>query len=712
MFLCKNSAQETANFATDNNTSSIYRSKRVVLDNKRYMTEQELANVIWDIKEIIRNLYDDAEVEDVILPFTLLRRLDCVLDEHRDAIMKEMNAIKDKPVLMQDIKLKSLLKQHKLTFFNKSGLSLERLLGAPGQIGASFQTYLDGFTDNVKDILANFVHTDTSSETLDLSPIYSRLDRHDKLFSVIQLFVQRADLHPNVVSNAMMGTVFEIVIRRSKESSNTKAGQFYTPREIVRLLVSLTMCGKESELYEPGRAFSIYDPCCGTGGMLTAGREYLQEISGRKDLKVYLYGQELNEKTYAICKSDLLMKGEDQNLDRQLFRGDTLGDDKLEGSTFNFMLANPPFGVDWGKDERVKKRVQDDNCPGGRFEAGLPSSNDGSLLFLQHMISKMDNQRGSRIGIVLNGSPLFNGEAGSGWSNIRKMLLDRNLLDCIVALPKNLFYGTDITTYLWILDNKRPAERLNKVLFINAAHAEYTKLLQKNLGKKRFEISEDGARDILTMYREYTDAIRDIVYEKTGEVEHLQVARLLDYDDFRYTTVATRRPLRLWYENIVEKYTTLCENEDFDANAKKNAILKTVSNIDGIDEKRSDCEFFAYLKAQKIKYTAAELKLLRTMFGTISEDAPEVHEKPLDVKSDFVADTNLNDTEKIPQKRDIDEYFAQEVLPYAPDAWMDRTKDKLGVEFPFTRIFYKYRPLRSADAILAELKSLDDSINI
>lgn len=546
------------------------------------MTEQELANVIWDIKEIIRNLYDDAEVEDVILPFTLLRRLDCVLDEHRDAIMKEMNAIKDKPALMQDIKLKSLLKQHKLTFFNKSGLSLERLLGAPDQIGASFQAYLDGFTDNVKDILANFVHTDTLSETLDLSPIYSRLERHDKLYSIIQLFVKRADLHPNVVSNSMMGTVFEIVVRRSKESSNTKAGQFYTPREIVRLLVSLTMCGKESELYEPGRAFSIYDPCCGTGGMLTAGREYLQELSGRKDLKVYLYGQELNEKTYAICKSDLLMKGEDQNLDRQLFRGDTLGDDKLEGSTFNFMLANPPFGMDWGKDERVKKRVMDDNCPGGRFEAGLPSSKDGSLLFLQHMISKMDNQKGSRIGIVLNGSPLFNGEAGSGWSNIRKMLLDRNLLDCIVALPKNLFYGTDITTYLWIIDNKRPVERLNKVLFINASHTEYTKLLQKNLGKKRFEISEDGAKDILTMYREYTDAIRDIVYDKTGEVEQLQVARLLDYDDFRYTTVATRRPLRLWYENITEKYAALCEEENFDANAKKNAILKTVSETENI----------------------------------------------------------------------------------------------------------------------------------
>lgn len=676
------------------------------------MTEQELANVIWDIKEIIRNLYDDAEVEDVILPFTLLRRLDCVLDEHRDDIMKEMEAIKDMPAIMQNIKLKSLLKQHNLTFFNNSGLSLERLLGAPNQIGSAFQTYLDGFTDNVKDILANFVHTDTDSETLDLSPIYSRLERHDKLFSVIQLFVQRADLHPNKVSNAMMGTVFEIVIRRSKESSNTKAGQFYTPREIVRLLVSLTMCGKESELYGVGRAFSIYDPCCGTGGMLTAGREYLQEVSGRKDLKVYLYGQELNEKTYAICKSDLLMKGEDQNLDQQLFRGDTLGEDKLEGKTFNFMLANPPFGVDWGKDEKVKKRVQDDNCPGGRFEAGLPSSNDGSLLFLQHMIAKMDTQQGSRIGIVLNGSPLFNGDAGSGWSNIRKMLLDRNLLDCIVALPKNLFYGTDITTYLWILDNKRPASRKDKVLFINAAHAEYTKLLQKNLGKKRYEISPNGASDILAIYREYVDAFRDIVYEKTGKIERLQVAKLLDYDDFRYTTVATRRPLRYWFENITEKYIALCENEAFDADSKKNAILKIVSEVEGIDDKRSDSDFFAFLKSKKVKYTATELKLLRSMFGVIDEEAPEVHEKPLDINSDCVADTNLNDTEKIPQKQDIDEYFEHEVLPYTPDAWMDRSKDKLGVEFPFTRIFYKYRPLRTAEAIMAELNNLDDSINL
>ncbi|MDE7026022.1 MAG: type I restriction-modification system subunit M, partial [Paramuribaculum sp.] len=365
------------------------------------MTEQELANVIWDIKEIIRNLYDDAEVEDVILPFTLLRRLDCVLDSHRDEIMTE---VKKYPENVRQHILKSQMQKHGLSFFNTSGLSMERMLGVPEQIGQSFATYIEGFSDNVKDILANFVHTDTKTNEVDLSAIYTRLDRHDKLFSIVQLFVQRTDLHPDKVSNEMMGRMFEIVIRRSKEASNTKAGQFYTPREIVRLLAALTISGREEELHIPGQAFSIYDPCCGTGGMLTVGKEYLQEKSGNPNLQVFLYGQEKNEKTYAICKADLLMKGDGKDLDRRLFVGDTLANDRLVGSTFRFMLANPPFGMDWGKDENVKKKILEEECVGGRFWAGTPDVSDGSLLFLQHMISKMDKERGSRIGIVLNGS--------------------------------------------------------------------------------------------------------------------------------------------------------------------------------------------------------------------------------------------------------------------------------------------------------------------
>lgn len=671
------------------------------------MTEQELANVIWDIKEIIRNLYDDTEVEDVILPFTLLRRLDCVLEDKYDAILEELNQYDEN---IRKYKLQALLKKNHLTFFNTSGLSLRKLLNTPDQIGDSFKTYIEGFTDNVKDILGNFVHEDGESDEVDLSRIYSRLDRGNKLFSVIQQFVENADLHPDRVSNAMMGTVFEIIIRRSKESTNTKAGQFYTPREIVRLLVSLTMCGKEDELFVPGRMFTIYDPCCGTGGMLTVGREHLQEMAGNPKLKVLLYGQELSQKTYAICKADLLMKGDDQNLDEQLFQGDTLANDKLFGKKFNFMLANPPFGMDWGKDEHVKKAVMDDNCPGGRFEVGLPSTSDGSLLFLQHMISKMDDKSGSRIGIVLNGSPLFNGDAGTGWSNIRKMLLDRNLLDAIVALPKNLFYGTDITTYLWILDNKRPEEKRGKVLFINAAHKEYTNLLPKNLGKKRFEISDNGADDILSIYRAYQPCSRDIVYEKTGQTEHVEVARLLDYDDFLYTNVQVRRPLRLWFEDITDKYQALLNSEDFNPDDKKNLILKDVEALDDIDEKRSDHDFFTFLKAKKVKTTKAQKTLLRNLFGAVSEDAPIVHADPIKNEGDKVIDSNLNDTEKIPMKQDVDAYFDKEVLPFAPDAWMERDKDKVGCEFPFTRLFYKYRPLRSSDDILSELMSLDKEL--
>ena len=672
------------------------------------MTEQELANVIWDIKEVIRNYYDDSEVEDVILPFTLLRRLDCVLEDKYETILNTLN---DTPEEMRKYKLQSLMRQNGLTFFNMSGLSLKKLLNSPDQIGDAFKTYIEGFTSNVKDILANFVHEDGDSGIVDLSKIYARLERGNKLFAVVLQFVEKADLHPDRVSNAMMGTIFEIVIRRSKESTNTKAGQFYTPREIVKLLVALTMSGKEEELFVPGRAFTIYDPCCGTGGMLTVGREHLQEMAQNKHLQVFLYGQELSQKTYAICKADLLMKGDDQNLDQQLFQGDTLADDKLFGKHFNFMLANPPFGVDWGKDTKVKSIVMQDNRPGGRFEAGLPSTSDGSLLFLQHMIAKMDSEAGSRIGIVLNGSPLFNGDAGTGWSNIRKMLLDRNLLDAIIALPKNLFYGTDITTYLWILDNKRPAERYRKVLFVDAAHSEFTTLLQKNLGKKRFEISEEGTHDIISIYKAYGPCCRDIVYDKTGETEHLEVAKLMDYDDFLYTNVAVRRPLRLWFSNIRATYEALCSNDDFKADDKKNLILQEVAAIDGVGEQRSDHEFFVFLKENHVKTTKAQKKQLRDVFGRVAEDAPEVFDDPIKNSGELVADTNLNDTEKIPMKEDIDDYFRREVLPFAPDAWMERDKDKVGCEFPFTRLFYKYRPLRSSEEILSELAALDSALN-
>lgn len=653
------------------------------------MTEQELAGMIWNIKEIIRGVYDDTEVENVILPFTLLRRLDCVLQDRYEELYEQYRAFPDEK---KDIMLQALMRRNGLTFFNTSGLSLNKLLAQPKMLSDNFKAYLDGFTKNVRDILLAFTQED--GENGDITRIYSRLDRNDLLFQVTESFVNNADLHPDKVDNAMMGTIFEIIIRKSKETTNTKAGQFYTPREVVRLLVSLVMHGREAEVNTVGKHFQIYDPCCGTGGMLTEGKRYLQSMTDRKDMKVFLFGQELNEKTYAICKSDLLIKG-DLDKDRNIALGDTLANDQFPGEHFGYMLANPPFGVDWKK---IEAKVKEDAAKSdGRFSVGLPSTSDGSLLFLLHMISKMD-PKGSRIGIVLNGSPLFNGGAGSGWSEIRKMLMDRDLLDAIVALPKNLFYGTDISTYLWILDNNKPEERRGKVLMVDTTHPRYAKLLQRSLGKKRYEIPEDAIDEILGIYGDFKDST-------LPDNEEVKVARLMDVEDFLYTTVTIYRPLRLFYSDIVKKATEA-------ANAPKvkkadKELLEKIAAMDWPEKKLTDVEVFEELKRiLPKKPTQAIVKLVRTL-GTTDPDAPIVWVNPGDDKGQWVIDPTLTDTETIPMKEDIDEYIKREVLPFVPDAWRDPSKDKVGCEFPLTRLFYRYTPLRDTSEILADLMALE-----
>lgn len=653
------------------------------------MTEQELAGMIWNIKEIIRGVYDDTEVENVILPFTLLRRLDCVLQDKYDELYQQY---RDFPDEKKEVMLMALMRRNGLTFFNTSGLSLNKLLAQPKMLADNFKAYLDGFTQNVRNILLAFTQED--GENGDISRIYSRLDRNDLLFQVTESFVNNADLHPDRVDNAMMGTIFEIIIRKSKETTNTKAGQFYTPREVVHLLVSLVMHGREAEVNTLGKHFQIYDPCCGTGGMLTEGKRYLQSMTDRTDMKVYLFGQELNEKTYAICKSDLLIKG-DLDKDRNIALGDTLANDQFPGEHFGYMLANPPFGVDWKK---IEGKVKEDAAKSdGRFSVGLPSTSDGSLLFLLHMISKMD-PNGSRIGIVLNGSPLFNGAAGSGWSEIRKMLMDRDLLDAIIALPKNLFYGTDISTYLWILDNNKPAERKGKVLMVDATHPRYARLLQRSLGKKRYEIPDEAIDEIVGIYGDFTDAT-------LPDREDIKVARLMDVKDFLYTTVTIYRPLRLIYSDIAKKATEVVKGEKV-----KKADKETLEHFAAItfpEEKINDEEMFAIMREHfGKKLTQGFVKLVRTL-GTTDPDAPAVWATPGKPESGFVIDPALTDTETIPMKENIDEYIAREVLPFVPDAWRDPSKDKVGCEFPLTRLFYRYTPLRDSSEILADLMGLE-----
>jgi type I restriction enzyme M protein len=441
--------------------------------------------------------------------------------------------------------------------------------------------------------------------------------------------------------------------------------------------------------------------------MLTVAKEYLESITDRTDMRVYLYGQEKNEKTYAICKSDiLLMSDAAVNRDDQIAVGNTLTDDKFVGKTFNYMLANPPFGVKWKMFETtIKEEAERAN---GRFSAGLPSTSDGSLLFLQHMISKMDGS-GSRIGIVLNGSPLFNGDADSGWSNIRKMLLDRDILDAIVAIPKNLFYSTDIQTYLWILDNNKPKSHRGKVLLIDGYQEPYQALLQTNLGKKRYEISEQGAHDILNLYRNYTSAQITVIDKETGKEKIVEAAKLLDNEDFLYTKVTVERPLRLVFENVGDKILDAISQKSI----KKDDIpfFAQVAAIKGINATRNDADFFEFLNKEFKKINKGNVKKLRS-FAITREDAPEVYDVPGKASSGKIPDSALRDSESIPFKTDVDEYFNEEVLRFVPDAWMDRSKDKIGCEFPFTKLFYVYKPLRERSKILKDLFDLDKELEV
>ncbi len=651
------------------------------------MTAQELAQVIWNIKEIIRDDYQDKDVDQVILPFTLLRRLDCVFEGHEAELEAAMSLLSMEQYEQHLPKI--FKKRSGLAFYNTSGLSLKKMLANPVAIGDNFATYLKGFSPNIKDILYNF----TGGVEKGLSPIYATLDRKGLLYQVTQRFVQDADLSPDQVDNHMMGTVFETVIRYTKETTAATAGQYYTPREVVRLLVGLVMTGQEDKIYTEGQNFSVYDPCCGTGGMLTVAKEYLTSKTNRP-MKISLYGQELNEQTYAICKSDILMKGDDASLIKQ---GNTLNDDKYSTDTFNVMIANPPFGMDWKKAESfIRKEAE---TPGSRFAPGLPSTSDGSLLFLLHMIHKMDSN-GARIGIVLNGSPLFNGGAGSGWSDIRRYILDNNLLDAIVALPGEIFYGTGINSYLWLLDNKRPEARRDKVLFINAVHDIFSKPMQRSLGNKRVEISEPGIKDILAIYKAYQPARRLV------QGEDLEVAKLMDYDDFRYTQVTVQRPLRLHYNDVCNLITRWKEG-NLISKSDKTLYDEILHNYDDSIQ-RNDEEFMKEVELilKRKNLPQATVTKLRKL-GVVDETAPAVFVTPHDPESGFTPDPSLKDSEFISYKRDINKFFETEVQKFVPDAWLDRTQDKIGVEFPFTRIFYKYKPLRSTEEIMKDILAID-----
>ena len=489
---------------------------------------QELANLVWNVADdVLRGLFKPHEYGDITLPFLVLRRLDCILDEdgRKEKAIETYNQFKDQ---VPEDALPPIIRSATGTgFYNTSQYDLARLKEDANNIRLNFENYLGGFSQDVRDIIENF----------NLDQFIERLERNNRLFIFCDKFTE-IDLHPNQVDNHTMGQVFEELLRRFSEMSNETSGEHYTPRDVVRLLVSLLFAEHSEDISGQGIIRSIFDPCCGTGGMLTIGKEYFREQIN-PDADIRLLGQELNAQTYAICKSDMLITGEDPDSIRH---GSSLSNDQFQGQRFDYMITNPPFGVSWKSDEAAVKAEA--LTATGRFSAGTPRISDGALLFLQHMLSKMED-RGSRVGIVFNGSPLFTGDAGSGESEIRRWIIENDWLECIVALPEKLFFNTSIATYIWILTNRKSEARQGKIQLINAVdfHGE----MKRNLGDKNALISDSHIRHIVELYTDFE------------ETEH---AKIYPNEFFGYTKVTVERPL-------IEKQEILGEETEVIVRDKK-----------------------------------------------------------------------------------------------------------------------------------------------
>lgn len=648
------------------------------------MASNNNANLVWSIANILRGTYKPAQYGSVILPFTILRRLDCVLEGTKAAVLTEQEAKKD-----LNIPLDTFLEKasgHK--FFNTSLFDFQKLLDDPANIKANILNYVQGFSENTRDIFERFEFYKT----------LEKLDGADLLYHVTKDFAG-IDLHPEAISNIEMGLMFEELIRRFAEASNETAGEHFTPREVIQLMVQLLLNYDDDVLSKEGIVRSIYDPTAGTGGMLTVAQEHLRELNPSASLVAY--GQEINDESYAICKSDLLIKGQDIS---KISVGDTLANDQNIGQQFDFMLSNPPFGVEWKKIQAQIIKEHELHGFEGRFGPGLPRVSDGSLLFLLHLIRKMRpaHEGGSRIGIVLNGSPLFTGGAGSGESEIRKYVIENDLVEAIIALPTDMFYNTGIATYVWILSNNKKqkhADRVGKIQLINGV--DFFQKMRKSLGSKRKELGPQDIARIASLYGAFAD---------DGET-----SKIFNNRDFGYSTITVERPLKLNFAINAERIERVFAQKVFERldagtrdrlHACLESVVEKSDGGGGIRVVRNRDQFTkmlkAMLKASDVTLAAPAFKALLAGLSERDETA-DICTGP---KAAPEADTDLRDTENVPLSEDIGAYFEREVLPHVPDAWIEETKTKVGYEIPFTRHFYKYVAPRSLDEIDADLNTL------
>jgi type I restriction enzyme M protein len=645
------------------------------------MNFSSTAAFIWSVADLLRGDFKQSDYGKVILPFTLLRRLECVLEPTRDAVLAEYEKRKGLGIPLDQF----LIRKAGQSFYNTSRMNLDTL----GETGTcdNLESYIGDFSSNARDIFDNFR----------FAAIIQRLDEANLLYQIVRKFAG-IDLHPNAISNHEMGLIFEELIRRFAEASNETAGEHFTPRDIVRLTTSLVFMSDDEALTRPGVVRSLYDPTAGTGGFLSSGSEYMYELNPKA--RIVVFGQELNPESYAICKSDMMIKGQDV---ASIKLGNTLSDDQLYGEQFDYCLSNPPFGVEWKKVEKAVKNEHITKGYNGRFGPGLPRISDGSLLFLLHLISKMRDSRkgGSRIGIILNGSPLFTGGAGSGESEIRRYILERDLLEGIVALPTDMFYNTGIATYIWILSNNKAPERKNKVQLVNVT--EMSAKMRKSLGSKRNYLTEAHIEEITRIF---------------GRFASSEQCKIFDTKAFGYRRITVERPLQLAFAPLdLERQEALQAEKAFARwpDALQTAVIEALGKFE--EEKILDRTVFKKQLTKLLagtKLTAAQFKLIQKHIGKHDETAVVCCDK----KGNPEPNPDLRDYENVPLTEQVEDYFQREVLPHVPDAWIDVSKkDKLdgevgivGYEIPFNRHFYKYVPPRPLEEIDADLDKVTDEI--
>lgn len=685
-------------------------------------SHKEIVNFIWGICNLLRGPYKRNEYRKVILPLTVLRRFDLTLAPTKAKVLEAFPQLKGKSESIIMAQLKTITN---VPFYNLSRMTFQSLLDDPNNLAPNLNSYINAFSPNIRNIFERF----------EFGTQVNKMAEKNLLYQVLKKFASNEiDLSPQTVSNMEMGRVFEELIRIGAEQANEEAGEHFTPREVIRLMVNLLLAPEE-DLRRSHVVKTIYDPACGTGGMLSTAEEYIKSLNN--EAMPQLYGQDWNDDAYAVCLSDMLIKGENGD---NIKLGCTFEHDGFQNMKFDYMLANPPFGVEWKQQEHFIKSEAEHLGFDGRFGAGLPRINDGALLFLLHMISKMvpAEKGGSRLGIVFNGSPLFTGDAGSGESNIRQWIIENDWLEAIVALPDQLFYNTGISTYIWILTNRKIPQRQGKIQLIDARN--FWNKMPKSLGNKRHllgdEFNEERTeyphiQQITRIYGEFLDN-QTFTTECDGKPWTGIVSKIFDNEYFGYRKITVERPLRLNFAATPERIARLEEitafqklasstkknpkqhSEEIEAGKKRQEEIRTflrdLGKATGETIYRDRKEFLTQMKsldkASGIRLSAPELKAILSALGERDETA----EICRDAKGNPEPDAELRDTENVPLTQDYHDYFAAEVLPHVPDAWIDESKTKIGYEIPLNRLFYQYTPPRDLTVIEEEIKKLEEEI--